>query len=110
VARATIENKDLALLPGQYVKVRLRIKEQPDALMVPQAVVGSGQLGKFLYVIGQDSKVDRRLVTLGATQGNMVVVTQGIGENDKIIAGNLQKIGPGALVRVAPPAQAKSGA
>jgi membrane fusion protein, multidrug efflux system len=109
VARATIENKDLALLPGQYVKVRLRIKEQPDALMVPLAVVGSGQLGKFLYVIGQDSKVDRRLVTLGATQGNMVVVSQGIGESDKIIAGNLQKIGPGALVRVAPPAQAKSG-
>jgi multidrug efflux system membrane fusion protein len=105
VARATIQNKDFALLPGQYVKVRLHIKEQSDALMVPQAVVSSGQLGKFVYVIGPDSKVDRRLVTLGATQGNMVAVTKGIGENDTIIAGNLQKIGPGALVRVAPPAR-----
>jgi membrane fusion protein, multidrug efflux system len=108
VVRATIENEGFALLPGQYVKVRLRIKEQADALMVPQAVVGSGQLGKYVYVIGQDNKADRRLVTLGATQGNMVAVTKGIGENDRIIAGNLQKIGPGALVRVAPPT--KTGA
>jgi multidrug efflux system membrane fusion protein len=44
-------------------------------------------------------------ITLGETQGNMVAVTKGIGENDTIIAGNLQKTGPGALVRVAPPAR-----
>ncbi|MBV8664373.1 MAG: efflux RND transporter periplasmic adaptor subunit, partial [Hyphomicrobiales bacterium] len=45
-ARATISNPDFSLLPGEYVHVRLRIKETPDALMVPQVAIGSSQLGK----------------------------------------------------------------
>ncbi|WP_431521741.1 efflux RND transporter periplasmic adaptor subunit, partial [Escherichia coli] len=50
VARATIDNGDLALLPGQYVNVRLLIGERPDTLLVPQVAIGSNQLGKFVYV------------------------------------------------------------
>jgi multidrug efflux system membrane fusion protein len=45
VARATIGNADLSLLPGQYVRIRLAIGTEPDALMVPQTALGSSQLG-----------------------------------------------------------------
>ena len=61
-ARATIANADFALLPGQYVRVRLHIGEEPDALMVPQAALGSSQLGKYVYVVGKDNVVEQRLV------------------------------------------------
>src|SRR3954469_18554400 len=47
LARATIDNADLGLLPGQYVRIRLKIRTEPDALMVPQAALGSSQLGKY---------------------------------------------------------------
>jgi len=101
-ARATIENKDFSLLPGQYVRVRLRVKEQPDALMVPQVAVGSSQMGKYIYVVGDGNKVERRPVTLGPVDAGHVSVLTGIGVNDKVITGNLQKIGPGALVQPLP--------
>jgi multidrug efflux system membrane fusion protein len=102
VARATIGNADLSLLPGQYVRIRLAIREQPDALMVPQAALGSSQLGKYVYVVGDGNKVDQRLVSLGPSDGDLVVVLKGINQEDKVISGNLQKIGPGAPIQPMP--------
>ena len=46
-ARVTIANLDFTLLPGQYVRVRLHIKDEPDAFMAPQTALGSSQMGKI---------------------------------------------------------------
>ena len=99
VARATIGNADLGLLPGQYVRIRLAIGTEPDALMVPEAALGSSQLGKYVYVVGEGNKVDQRLVSLGPSDGGLVAVLKGVSEGERVINGNLQKIGPGALVQ-----------
>jgi membrane fusion protein, multidrug efflux system len=99
VARATIGNADLSLLPGQYVRIRLAIRTEPDALMVPQTALGSSQLGKYVYVVGEGNKVDQRLVSLGPSDGDLVAVLKGVSEGERVINGNLQKIGPGALVK-----------
>jgi len=99
VVRATIGNADLAFLPGQYVRIRLAIGTEPDALMVPEAALGSSQLGKYVYVVGEGNKVDQRLVSLGPSDGGLVAVLKGVSEGERVINGNLQKIGPGALVQ-----------
>ncbi|MGK9168716.1 efflux RND transporter periplasmic adaptor subunit [Inquilinus limosus] len=109
VARATVANPDLTLLPGQYVRIRLHLKQQPNALMVPQVAVGSGQFGKYVYVIGKDNTVDQRLVSLGPTLGELVTVEKGLAESDRVITGNLQKIGPGMPVQPLPQQQANAG-
>lgn len=101
-ARATIGNGKFTLLPGQYVRVRLHVREQADALMVPQTALGSSQLGKYLYVVGKDNTVDQRLVSLGPTSGGQVAILSGVAEGDQVITGNLQKIGPGAPVSPIP--------
>jgi multidrug efflux system membrane fusion protein len=105
VARATIANDDLTLMPGQYVRVRLHISEQPDALMVPQTALGSSQFGKYVYVVGKGNVVEQRLVSLGPADGDLVTVSSGVTEGDQVISGNLQKIFPGAPVQPLPPAQ-----
>jgi multidrug efflux system membrane fusion protein len=109
-ARATIQNKDFTLLPGQYVRARVLIREQPDTLMVPQVAVGSSQLGKYLYVIGDGSKVVMRQVTLGPIDGEKVAILEGIQAHDKVITGNLQKIGPGMSVQPLPPQEKQADA
>ncbi|TWS99625.1 efflux RND transporter periplasmic adaptor subunit [Reyranella sp. CPCC 100927] len=101
-ARATIANADRSLLPGQYVNIRVLVGEKPDTLLIPQALLGSSQLGKFVYVIDQ-GKVAMRMVELGPTQGPLVSVIKGIKDSDQIISGNLQKIGPGMPVTAQPP-------
>ena len=64
--------------------------------------MGSSQLGKYVYVVGKDNKADQRLVSLGSTEGELVVVRGGLSADDQVINGNLQKIGPGAPVQPLP--------
>ena len=98
-ARATIANADLSLLPGQYVRVSVHLREQPDALLLPQAAVGSSQLGKYVYVDDASDKVEQKMVTLGPNEGSLVVVSDGVSEGTRVITGNVQKIGPGMPVK-----------
>jgi multidrug efflux system membrane fusion protein len=101
-ARATVPNPKFTLLPGQYVRVRLHVRDEANALLVPQTALGSSQLGKYVYVVGADSKAEQKIVSLGATDGESVAVT-GLAETDQVITGNLQKIGPGSPVMPLPP-------
>ena len=87
------------MLPGQFVRIRLAIRTEPNALMVPQTALGSSQLGRYVYVVGEGNKADQRLVSLGPTDGGLVAVLKGVSEGEQVISGNLQKIGPGASVR-----------
>ncbi len=101
-ARVTIANPNFVLLPGQYVRVRLHIRDEPDALMAPQAALGSSQMGKYVYVVGAGDKAEMRLLTLGPSAGPLVNVVKGLGPGDRVIVGNLQKIGPGSPVQALP--------
>jgi multidrug efflux system membrane fusion protein len=96
-ARVTVANPKFTLLPGQYVRVRLHVRDEPDALLVPQVAIGSSQLGKYVYVVGPDNKAEQKIVTLGPADGDLVSIN-GLAENDRVITGNLQKIGPGSPV------------
>jgi membrane fusion protein, multidrug efflux system len=89
VARATIANFDLSILPGQYVHVRISLREIPDALMVPQTAIGSSQLGKYVYIVGHENKVEQRLVSLGPSDGDLVAVLTGVSEGDGVISDRL---------------------
>jgi multidrug efflux system membrane fusion protein len=104
-ARVTIANPDFSLLPGQYVRVRLHIRDEPDAFMAPQTALGSNQMGRFVYVVGAGDKAERRLLTLGPMDGDLVSVTKGLSEGDRVIVGNLQKIAPGSPVKPLPQEQ-----
>ena len=104
-ARVTIANPHFALLPGQYVRVRLHIRDEPDAFMTPQTALGSSQMGKFVYVVGAGDKAELRLLTLGPMDGELVSVVKGLSDGDRIIVGNLQKIGPGSPVQPLPQEQ-----
>lgn len=109
-ARATMQNPDHTLLPGQYVRVRLHITDHPNTLLVPQIAVNSSQLGKYVYVVGQGDKVEQRFVTLGADYGPLVVVTKGVAEGEPVVVGNLLKIGPGMTVKPVPAQSAQQTA
>ncbi len=99
-ARAVIENADSSLLPGQYVRVRVALGRIDDAKLVPQTAVGSSQLGKFVYTVDDGGVVGQKLIVVEQAEGDHVAVKSGLSGSEKVITGNLQKIGPG--LRVAP--------
>ena len=97
-ARVTIPNAQKTLIPGEWVHVRLHIGDRQNALMIPQIAVGSNQVGKFVYVVSRDNKVEIRFVVLGVMEGDLIEAVKGLSDSDRIIVGNQQKIGPGMPV------------
>jgi multidrug efflux system membrane fusion protein len=97
--RATIANPDHALLPGEYVTVTLHLGDLEGAILVPQSAVGSTQIGRTVMIVDKDNKVAQRLVKLGDSEGDMIVVTDGLNPGERVITGQLQKIKAGAVVQ-----------
>jgi multidrug efflux system membrane fusion protein len=97
--RATIANQDHALLPGEYVTATLHLGDLQGAVLVPQSAVGSTQIGRTLMIVGEGNKVEQRLVKLGDSNGDMIVVTDGLKPGERVITGQLQKVRPGVVVQ-----------
>jgi RND family efflux transporter MFP subunit len=96
--RAVVPNSSKNMLPGQFVKVQLLLKEQPDTLLVPQQAIGEFQGQQYVYVVGPDNKVEYRNVTTGPEYKELVVVEDGVKAGEKVITEGLQKVKPGMTV------------
>lgn len=91
--RAQVANPDSALLPGQYVRVRLAQSELPNGILVPQqAVTRGGQTGDTLMVVGPDNKPAQRTVKIASQEGSNWVVTDGLKEGEKVMVDGFQKL------------------
>lgn len=98
--RAVLDNSDHKLLPGQFVKVRVKGMEWKNTQYLPQKTVLSGDKGKFVYVVEANNTVSPRPITVGAWVGENIVVEGGLTGDEKIAADALPKLKPGAPVIV----------
>ena len=96
--RATFENKDKALLPGQFVRARVTTGTREGVFLVPQTAVLTGELGKFVYVANEKNEATIRPIVVAEWQGKDWIVTEGLNPNDKVIVDNLIKLRPNAPV------------
>lgn len=99
--RAEIPNPLTYLLPGQFVRVRLDLGDEADAMLVPQRSVTLNAQGGTVMLVGADGMTEVRTVTLGALRGNDWVVLDGLSAGDRVITDGLQKVQPGQPVTVA---------
>ena len=96
--RAEFPNAALALLPGQFVRVRLAAGES-EAILVPQSAVVQNDQGRFVWVAGADGKAAMKLIEAANWQGRDWVIRKGLAPGDQVIADNLLKLRPGAPVQ-----------
>ena len=107
--RATFENKDKALLPGQFVRARVTTGAQEGVFLVPQAAVATGEQGTFVFIANEKNQAERRPVTVGEWKGADWIILSGLHANDKVITDNIIKLNmmpPG--VAVAPHARGET--
>ena len=98
--RATMSNPDHHFWPGQFVKVRLVLATQKNAVLIPNQATQISQKGPFVYVVKPDGTADIRPVTLGQRQGDNVVITQGVAAGENVIVTGQMTVPPGGKVRV----------
>jgi len=101
VLKTRVMNKDEILWPGQFVNVRIILRIEAEAVVVPEAAVQPGQDGSFVYLIDPASKVVVQPVKVSRQIGNEVVIATGIKPGDQVITEIPQALEPGAVVRSA---------
>ncbi|EGC3887446.1 multidrug efflux RND transporter periplasmic adaptor subunit AcrA [Salmonella enterica] len=99
--RAIFPNPDHTLLPGMFVRARLQEGTKPTALLVPQQGVTRTPRGDAtLLVVGADNKVETRQIVASQAIGDKWLVTDGLKAGDRVVVSGLQKVRPGAQVKV----------
>jgi multidrug efflux pump subunit AcrA (membrane-fusion protein) len=65
------------------------------AILIPDEVIGTDQSQKFVYVLTNENRVEARPIVLGPLHtSELRIIRSGVGPNDRIIIGNIQKIRP----------------
>lgn len=108
-ARAQFNNADGRLTPGMFGRIQLETKPAAMALLVPDTAIGTEQVRKFVYVIGQDNTATPKYVTLGPVVDSLRVVN-GLDPGDTVIVNGLMRIRPGAKVNPQQPPPAPAAA
>ncbi|EKI0611786.1 multidrug efflux RND transporter periplasmic adaptor subunit AcrA [Salmonella enterica] len=99
--RAIFPNPDHTLLPGMFVRARLQEGTKPTALLVPQQGVTRTPRGDAtVLVVGADNKVETRQIVASQAIGDKWLVTDGLKVGDRVVVSGLQKVRPGAQVKV----------
>jgi RND family efflux transporter MFP subunit len=105
--RGIFPNPDYKLLPGLFARIRAPLGERPDALLVPDTVVGRDQAGAYVLTVDDHDVVRRTGIQPGQLVGTMRVVDAGLAATDRVIVDGLLRAVPGAKVT---PAQAAAPA
>jgi multidrug efflux system membrane fusion protein len=105
--KATFENTENALWPGQFVNVALTLTKQVGAVLVPSQAVQSGQKGQYVFVVKADQTVEARPVVPGAADGRDVVITSGLTAGERVVTDGQLRLAPGSRVEAKPAAPGK---
>jgi len=95
--KAEFSNADHRLWPGMFVTVALAPRTLVGALTVPAQAVQTGPENKFLYVIGEGSKVASLPVNVRLIQDGYAVV-EGIALGTRVVVEGAQNLRPGSAV------------
>jgi RND family efflux transporter MFP subunit len=96
--RGIFENKDAALLPGMFARVRVPIRRPAPALLVPDTAIGTSQLGRYVLVVNKDNVVEQRTVTIGQLDKGLRVIESGLKPDDLVVIDGVQRAIPGNKV------------
>jgi len=96
--RAVFSNPDDVLTPGMFARVRVPGSPSYQAVLLPDAAVGTEQVRKFVLVVDADNVVRMKYVTLGQMSDNLRVIKSGVEEDDRVIVNGLMRARPNQKV------------
>ena len=96
--RATFSNKNLALTPGLFARIRLQGGEVQNGCLAKDEAVVTDLNQKYVFVLGKNNTLAYRPVKLGPMAEGLRVVREGLHEGDVIVVNGLLRVRPGATV------------
>ena len=100
--RAIFPNPDRVLTPGLFGRVRIPGSGVHEALLIPDAAIGSDQTEKYVYVLNEDNSIGYRKIVTGPLVHGLRVVREGLQPEERIVVVGLMRIYPGIKVTPEP--------
>jgi membrane fusion protein, multidrug efflux system len=98
--KATFDNQQHVLWPGQFVDVNLTLKSQPNAIVVPTAALQTSQQGTYVYVVNQDMTTQPQAVKVAWTIGDATVIASGLQPGQRVVTDGQLRLTPGTKVDI----------
>ncbi|MGE0700091.1 MAG: efflux RND transporter periplasmic adaptor subunit [Hyphomicrobiaceae bacterium] len=95
---ARFANPDERLVPGQFVKARVRMTTLPGAVVAPSKAIQINQRGSYVWVVKPDMTAEARSVTIGPEIGTDTVVSRGLEMGERVVTDGQLRLFPGAKV------------
>jgi multidrug efflux system membrane fusion protein len=96
--KATFDNADHALWPGQFVEVELRLGVDRGSVVVPSSAVQNGQGGAQVFVVRADRTVEVRPVKVLRLAGDATLIAEGVRSGETVVTDGQLRLVPGATV------------
>ncbi len=97
--RGVFKNADGLLKPGMFVRMRVPVTDEYEAVVVPDRAVGTDQATRFVYVVDSNGLVKERQVEVGDLKGKGIrVIKSGLKPGEKVVVAGLSLIKSGMTV------------
>ena len=99
LVQASFPNTEGLLRPGQFTKVRVKIRTAKDAIMIPQRCVMEIQGLHNVFVVDSNNTIQSRSIQVGNKVGSSWMITEGLKPGEKVVYEGLQRVKDGATVK-----------
>jgi RND family efflux transporter MFP subunit len=90
------------LVPGMFARIRVILKTERDAIVVPVEAIILTPKGERGIFIAKDGRAQRRSIMTGIEEGGRVQILEGIALGDEVIVSGSEKLKDGSEIQIQP--------
>ena len=95
-----IDNPDLKLRPGMFVKANIITAQKDSTIVIPKNIILSGSRGKYVFIVERNSAADDRRITTGIDNQDYIEVLEGLSPNDRLIIKGFETLRDNSKVKI----------
>ncbi len=98
--KATFDNPNRKLWPGQFLRVSLALSAQADAIVVPSQAIQTGVQGQYVFVATAEEKAETRTVVTGRNFDGQTVIEKGLKAGERVVTDGQFQLVPGSRLQI----------
>ena len=99
MGRMTIDNPNLKLRPGMFVKADIEIARKESAIVIPKNIIVAGGRGKTIFIVERDA-AQRRTIVTGLENEKSVEVIEGLKANTRLVVKGFETLRDNSKVKI----------
>ncbi len=100
--KAEFPNENERLWPGEFVRIRILITTQKDAVTIPPVAVQRGPDGFYVWVIKPDNTAEQRPIDAQTVSDDTAIAAKGLSPGERVVVNGQSRLDVGSHVEIRP--------